>query len=100
MRPNWEVCFLSSSHNCRPECLTLFCASSGKSTLLLTLLRLPDIHHGTIRVDGVDLSLVPRTLVRQRCFITISQDVLLLGQASLRFNLDVRLGDIMPQTIC
>ncbi|KAK2041784.1 P-loop containing nucleoside triphosphate hydrolase protein [Colletotrichum somersetense] len=61
---------------------------SGKSTLLLTLLRLLDIQSGTIKIDGVDLSLVPRTLIRQRCFITIAQDTLILGQASLRFNLD------------
>ncbi|KAB5518710.1 ABC transporter [Coniochaeta sp. 2T2.1] len=60
----------------------------GKSTLLLTLLRLLDMKTGTIKVDGIDLSLVPRSLVRQRCFITISQDECILGQASLRFNLD------------
>ncbi|KAK2035131.1 P-loop containing nucleoside triphosphate hydrolase protein [Colletotrichum zoysiae] len=61
---------------------------SGKSTLLLTLLRLLDIQSGTIKIDGVDLSLVPRTLIRQRCFITVAQDTFILGQASLRFNLD------------
>ncbi|TEA20925.1 ABC transporter atnG [Colletotrichum sidae] len=61
---------------------------SGKSTLLLTLLRLLDTQSGTIKIDGVDLSLVPRSLVRQRCFVTVGQDALVLGQASLRFNLD------------
>ncbi|KAH8903310.1 ABC transporter [Coniochaeta sp. PMI_546] len=61
---------------------------SGKSTLLLTLLRLLDMKSGTIKVDGIDLSLVPRSLIRQRCFITIAQDPFVLGQASLRFNLD------------
>lgn len=45
---------------------------------------------GSIKVDGIDLSLVPRSLVRQRCFITVAQDSFVLGQASLRFNLDVR----------
>jgi hypothetical protein len=45
---------------------------------------------GTIKVDGVDLSLVPRSLIRQRCFITVAQDPFILGRASLRFNLDVR----------
>ncbi|KAB5542688.1 ABC transporter [Coniochaeta sp. 2T2.1] len=63
------------------------CGRTG-STLLLTLLRLLDMQTGTIKVDGIDLSLVPRSLVRQRCFITISQDAFILGQASLRFNLD------------
>ncbi|CCF34829.1 hypothetical protein CH063_01208 [Colletotrichum higginsianum] len=61
---------------------------SGKSTLLLALLRLLDVQSGTIKIDGVDLSLVPRDLIRQRCFITVSQDAFVLGQASLRFNLD------------
>lgn len=63
---------------------------SGKSTLLLAFLRLLDIKSGTIKVDGVDLSLVPRSLIRQRCFITVSQDLFVLPQASLRLNLDVR----------
>ncbi|GKT66254.1 ATP-binding cassette containing protein [Colletotrichum tofieldiae] len=61
---------------------------SGKSTLLLALLRILDTASGSIKVDGVDLSLVPRSLIRQRCFITISQDSFILGQASLRFNLE------------
>ncbi|KAL0932221.1 ATP-binding cassette containing protein [Colletotrichum truncatum] len=61
---------------------------SGKSTLLLTLLRLLDLKSGSIKIDGVDISLIPRSLVRQQCFITISQDPFSFGQASLRFNLD------------
>lgn len=61
---------------------------SGKSTLLLALLRLLDVNSGVIRVDGLDLSLVPRSLIRQRCFITVAQDPFVLGQATLRFNLD------------
>lgn len=63
---------------------------SGKSTLMLALLRLLDLKSGTIKVDGVDLSLVPRDLIRQRCFITVGQDPFILSQASLRLNLDVR----------
>lgn len=43
---------------------------------------------GTIKIDGVDLSHVPRSLLRQRCFITVPQDPLILGQATLRFNVD------------
>ncbi|KAF9875444.1 hypothetical protein CkaCkLH20_07264 [Colletotrichum karsti] len=61
---------------------------SGKSTVMLTLLRLLDLKSGTISVDGVNLGLVPRSLVRQKCFITVSQDPFIFGQASLRFNLD------------
>ncbi|KAI0133901.1 ABC transporter [Xylariales sp. AK1849] len=68
----------------------VFCGrtGSGKSTLLLTLLRLLDTSSGTIKVDGIDLSLVPRSLIRERCFITITQDPFVFGQATLRFNLD------------
>ncbi|KAK1986922.1 P-loop containing nucleoside triphosphate hydrolase protein [Colletotrichum cereale] len=61
---------------------------SGKSTLLLSILRLLNTTSGSIRVDGIDLSLIPRSLVRERCFITIAQDPCIIGQASLRFNLD------------
>ncbi|WQF82387.1 Putative AAA+ ATPase domain, ABC transporter type 1, transmembrane domain-containing protein [Colletotrichum destructivum] len=71
---------------------------SGKSTLLLALLRLLDVQSGTIKIDGVDLSLVPRDLIRQRCFITVSQDAFILGQASLRFNLDPS-GSLSNDTI-
>ncbi|KAI9742905.1 MAG: hypothetical protein M1818_003634 [Claussenomyces sp. TS43310] len=61
---------------------------SGKSTLFLSLLRLLDTQSGTIKVDGIDLRFIPRSLVRQRCFITVPQDAVVLGHASLRFNLD------------
>ncbi|EGX88465.1 ATP-binding cassette transporter, putative [Cordyceps militaris CM01] len=43
---------------------------------------------GTIKVDGVDLKNTPRAITRSQCFITVPQDVMLLSDASLRFNLD------------
>ncbi|KAK3329697.1 hypothetical protein B0H66DRAFT_610708, partial [Apodospora peruviana] len=63
---------------------------SGKSSLLLSLLRLLDIESGgAILVDGVDITHdVSRTIVRERCFVTIAQDPFFLHDASLRFNLD------------
>ncbi|KAF4922595.1 ABC transporter atnG [Colletotrichum viniferum] len=61
---------------------------SGKSTLLLALLRLLDVSSGSIKLDGVDLSLVPRSLIREDCFITVCQDPFILDQTSLRFNLN------------
>ncbi|KAF5984310.1 ABC transporter [Fusarium coicis] len=61
---------------------------SGKSTLLLALLRVLNTGSGSITVDGIDLSLVPLSTIRERCFITVTQDPFLLAQASLRFNLD------------
>ncbi|ORY66313.1 putative ABC transporter [Pseudomassariella vexata] len=61
---------------------------SGKSSLLLTLLRVLDIESGKMEVDGVDLARIPRHLVRERCFVTVTQDPLILYDQSLRFNLD------------
>jgi ATP-binding cassette subfamily C (CFTR/MRP) protein 1 len=61
---------------------------SGKSTTILTLLRFLDLQGGSIKVDGVDLSRVPRSLIRHRCFLAVPQDPLILSEATLRFNLD------------
>ncbi|KXJ96142.1 ABC transporter type 1, transmembrane domain-containing protein [Microdochium bolleyi] len=61
---------------------------SGKSSLLLALLGLIHAKQGSITVDGIDTSHLPRSVLRERCFVTVPQDAVLLGQASLRFNLD------------
>ncbi|KAI1405376.1 putative ABC transporter [Hypoxylon fuscum] len=61
---------------------------SGKSSLLLTLLRMLDLRSGAIEVDGFDISGAARSLLRQRCFISVSQDALLFPDETLRFNLD------------
>ncbi|KAF6516220.1 hypothetical protein HZS61_003423 [Fusarium oxysporum f. sp. conglutinans] len=61
---------------------------SGKSTLLLALLRLLNTQSGSIEVDGINLSQVSLSAIRDQCFITVTQDLFLLAQASLRFNLD------------
>ncbi|KAK2596916.1 hypothetical protein N8I77_012799 [Diaporthe amygdali] len=64
---------------------------SGKSSLLLTLLRLLDTTEGSIKIDGVELSSLPRSLVREAAFVTVAQEAFFLPQASLRFNLDPEL---------
>ncbi|KAL7768469.1 hypothetical protein ACKLNR_002770 [Fusarium oxysporum f. sp. zingiberi] len=61
---------------------------SGKSTLLLALLRLLNTQSGSIEVDGINLSQVSLSAIREQCCITVTQDLFLLAQASLRFNLD------------
>ncbi|ETS86194.1 hypothetical protein PFICI_00022 [Pestalotiopsis fici W106-1] len=61
---------------------------SGKSTLLLTLLRLLELQSGKIMLDGIDISRVRLDLLRQRCFIAVTQDALLLPEETLRFNLN------------
>ncbi|KAF7939946.1 uncharacterized protein EAE98_000073 [Botrytis deweyae] len=61
---------------------------SGKSTLLLTLLRILELQSGQIMLDDVDIKKVGLDILRQRCFITVSQDPLLLSNETLRSNLD------------
>ncbi|XDG06968.1 hypothetical protein ABKA04_006583 [Annulohypoxylon sp. FPYF3050] len=61
---------------------------SGKSSMLLTLHRLLDTTSGLITVDGVNISLVPRSVIRKRCFVTVPQEPLLFNHESLRFNVD------------
>ncbi|PQE09792.1 hypothetical protein CJF30_00010773 [Rutstroemia sp. NJR-2017a BBW] len=61
---------------------------SGKSTILLTLLRLLELQSGSITLDGIDIKTINLDILRERCFITVPQDPLLLSNESLRFNLD------------
>ncbi|KAH9897277.1 ABC transporter [Xylariomycetidae sp. FL2044] len=61
---------------------------SGKSSLLLALLRLLKIKTGSIKLDGCDLHRVGLSAIRERCFVTVPQDALVFNQASLRFNVD------------
>ncbi|KAK0386970.1 hypothetical protein NLU13_5283 [Sarocladium strictum] len=62
---------------------------SGKSSLLLTLLRLLDVKSpSAVRIDNVDLTDVPRNTTRSR-IITVPQDPMLFSEDSLRQNLDL-----------
>ncbi|KAM7206614.1 P-loop containing nucleoside triphosphate hydrolase protein [Rhypophila sp. PSN 637] len=61
---------------------------SGKSSLILALLRLIKINSGTITVNGIDIARFPLATVRQKYFVTIAQDPYFLHETSLRFNLD------------
>lgn len=58
---------------------------SGKSSLVLTLLRLLDLESGRITIDGMDLSRIPRPALRSR-IVTIPQDPVELP-GSVRYNL-------------
>lgn len=62
--------------------------TSGKSSVLLTLLRMLELQSGTIEIDGVDIARVPRSVMRRRCLVTVSQDALVLSNDTLRFNMD------------
>ncbi|KAB5513252.1 ABC transporter-like protein [Coniochaeta sp. 2T2.1] len=61
---------------------------SGKSSFILTLLRMLEVQSGAVQVDGIDISRVSRDIIRQRCFVTVSQDALILANETLRFNMD------------
>ncbi|KAK4235735.1 ABC transporter type 1, transmembrane domain-containing protein [Achaetomium macrosporum] len=47
---------------------------SGKSSVVLALLRLLDLQSGRIELDGVEITQIPRDFLRQRRFVTVSQD--------------------------
>jgi ATP-binding cassette, subfamily C (CFTR/MRP), member 1 len=59
---------------------------SGKSSFVLTLLRLLELQSGSIHVDGVDLATVPRQYIRSH-FTTIPQDPVKIT-GTIRNNLD------------
>ena len=60
--------------------------SSGKSTLLSTLLRLMDLDSGNIIIDGLDLAQLDRESIRER-LIAVPQDAFILN-GSVRLNAD------------
>jgi ATP-binding cassette subfamily C (CFTR/MRP) protein 1 len=54
----------------------------------MTLLRILELQSGSVKPDGVDISRVKLDFLRQRCFVTVCQDTLLMANETLRFNLD------------
>lgn len=78
--------------------IDMFARTSGKSSLLLSLLRLIDLQSGSIVLDGVDISMVDPSLLRRRCFITVTQQHFFLPDVTLRFNLDPS-GVLTDETI-
>ncbi|RFU34159.1 hypothetical protein B7463_g2169, partial [Scytalidium lignicola] len=59
---------------------------SGKSTLLLSILRLIELESGSITIDGLNLSTLPREKIRES-LIVIPQDTFVLDD-SIRLNVD------------
>lgn len=62
------------------------CIFSGKSSLALSLLRLNELVSGQIIIDGQDLSLVPRSTVRQKISCLAQEPFFFPG--SIRQNAD------------
>ncbi|GAM38880.1 vacuolar glutathione S-conjugate transporter [Talaromyces pinophilus] len=58
----------------------------GKSSLILSILRMTDIHGGTITIDGIDLATLSRESVREKLNV-MPQDAMILS-GSVRFNID------------
>lgn len=69
-------------------------SGSGKSSLLLTLFRLLDNSSGSIAIDGIDLSTVPRQTVRES-LAALPQEALIFP-GTLLSNLDP-LGNSTPE---
>ena len=61
-------------------------SGSGKSSTILTLLHLLELRSGTIRIDGIDLSTMPRQTIRAH-LTTLPQDPVQLT-GTIRHNLD------------
>ncbi|KAI1930027.1 hypothetical protein LOZ60_001286 [Ophidiomyces ophidiicola] len=59
---------------------------SGKSSMVLSIFRMIELSGGTITVDGVDISTIPRHEVRSR-ITGVAQDAFIL-KGSLRLNAD------------
>ncbi|KAK7711280.1 hypothetical protein SLS64_005302 [Diaporthe eres] len=59
---------------------------SGKSSIILSLLRMLDLESGCITVDGLDISNIPRQAVRSRLIVMPQDPFVLLG--TVRDNVD------------
>lgn len=59
---------------------------SGKSSLILAILRMIEVQSGEITIDGVDLVTCSREIVRNRVTV-VSQEPVLLSSRSVRDNL-------------
>lgn len=59
---------------------------SGKSSLIMAIFRMVELKGGSITIDGVDISTIPRKEVRSR-IIGLPQDVFLLS-GTVRLNVD------------
>lgn len=71
---------------------------SGKSSLLLSILRLVEVESGTIWVDGLDLQTLSRESIRSR-IITVPQDSMLVMSDTIRQNLDIADSGILDDEI-
>lgn len=69
-----------------PSVTSLLTPKSGKSSLVLTILRLLSVRSGSITIDGVDISSIPLVILRSRITTIPQEPVFLPG--SIRYNID------------
>lgn len=87
-RPDRQVCARSYRLKLLEWIANGFSIRSGKSTFILTLLRLLDLDSGSISVDGIDVATLPVSFLRRYGMVCVPQDCFIIPGASLRFNLD------------
>jgi len=85
-RKNWYLRSYRQASGSPPNISLISDQDSGKSSLLSVLLRIIDLDSGKISIDGLDLSVLPREIIRSR-LITIPQEPFILS-GSVRFNAD------------
>ncbi|PFH57820.1 hypothetical protein XA68_14537 [Ophiocordyceps unilateralis] len=86
--PSTEAVLKEISFSIKPGEKVAICGrtGSGKSSLVAALLRMLEVENGTILIDGVDISTIPRQEVRSR-LNTVPQDPFFL-HGSVRQNVD------------
>lgn len=74
--------------------ITILNISSGKTSLVLSIFRMINMNGGTIKIDGLDLSTIPRQEIRSR-IVGVPQDSYLLP-GNVRMNADPH--QVVPDT--
>jgi ABC-type multidrug transport system fused ATPase/permease subunit len=64
-------------------------SGSGKTSLIMTLLKLTHVHHGSIMIDGSDVSTLDSNKLRYRINV-VPQEPYFMPGVSVRENLDPR----------
>jgi ABC-type multidrug transport system fused ATPase/permease subunit len=75
-------------------------SGSGKSSFVAVLLHLLEIREGSIMIDGIDLSTIPRRVLRERLTVIPQEPIFIKG--TIRQNLDpldLRKDDSAPEVV-
>ncbi|KAI9929684.1 hypothetical protein MW887_001160 [Aspergillus wentii] len=88
-KPDLEPVLKGLSLHVQPGQKVAICGrtGSGKSSLVLAILRLIELSQGDIFIDDIPLSIVPRQTIR--CHITAMPQDPLIVSGTIRFNIDL-----------